>query len=133
MKITADTNMLVRVAVADDPGQSALAIATMREADLIAITLPSLCEFVWVLARLYKRETADIATAIRRLITSATVVADRPAVDAGLAVLEAGGDFADGVIAFEGRRLGGAVFTSFDIAAVKLILANGGEARLLSR
>ena len=133
MKITADTNMLVRVAVADDPGQSALAIATMREADLIAITLPSLCEFVWVLARLYKRETADIATAIRRLITSATVVADRPAVDAGLAVLEAGGDFADGVIAFEGRRLGGAVFTSFDVAAVKLILADGGEARLLSR
>jgi len=133
VKITADTNMLVRVAVADDPGQSALAIATMREADLIAITLPSLCEFVWVLARLYKRETADIATAIRRLITSATVVADRPAVDAGLAVLEAGGDFADGVIAFEGRRLGGAVFTSFDVAAVKLILADGGEARLLSR
>ena len=133
MKITADTNMLVRVAVADDPGQSALAIATMREAELIAITLPSLCEFVWVLARLYKRETADIATAIRRLITSATVVADRPAVDAGLAVLEAGGDFADGVIAFEGRRLGGAVFTSFDVAAVKLILADGGEARLLSR
>jgi hypothetical protein len=27
---------------------------------------------------------------------------DRPAVEAGLAVLEAGGDFADGVIAHEG-------------------------------
>jgi hypothetical protein len=56
---------------------------------------------------------------------------DRPAVDAGLALLEAGGDFADGVIAFEGRRLGGLVFTSFDAEAVRLIEANGGETRLL--
>jgi predicted nucleic-acid-binding protein len=133
VKITADANMLVRIALADDPDQTALAAATLREVELIAITLPSLCEFAWVLTRLYKREAADIAAAIRRLVTSAKVVADRPAVDAGLAVLEAGGDFADGIIAFEGRRLGGIVFTSFDAAAVKLIRANGGEARLLSR
>jgi len=57
---------------------------------------------------------------------------DRPAVDAGIAVLEAGGDFADGVIAFEGRRLGGVVFTSFDRTAVELIAATGGATHLLS-
>ena len=34
---------------------------------------------------------------------------DRPAVDAGLALFKAGGDFADGVIAFEGHRLGGSI------------------------
>jgi hypothetical protein len=49
------------------------------------------------------------------------------ACDAGLAILEAGGDFADGVIAFDGRRLGGAVFVSFDRRAVALIERSGGE------
>jgi hypothetical protein len=57
---------------------------------------------------------------------------DRPAVEAGLAVLAAGGDFADGVIAFDGRRLGGSVFTSFDRRAVELIAATGAETHLLS-
>jgi hypothetical protein len=37
---------------------------------------------------------------------------DRLVVDAGLAVFEAGGDFADGVIAFEGGRQGGSIFSS---------------------
>jgi len=45
---------------------------------------------------------------------------DRPAVDAGIAVLEAGGDFADDDIAFEGRRLGGVVFASLERTATEL-------------
>lgn len=40
------------------------------------------------------------------------------------------GDFADGVIAFEGRRAGGRVFTSLDKEAIDLIDEPGGEARL---
>ena len=47
-------------------------------------------------------------------------------------MLGAGGDFADGVIAFDGRRLGGTVFASFDRGATELIAANGGETRRLS-
>lgn len=132
MRIIADTNVLVRAAVADDPQQGELAADVLRDAELVAVTLPTLCEFVWVLARGYKRDAREIIEAIRRLVESATVRADRPAVDAGLAVLEAGGDFGDGVIAFEGRRLGGMVFTSFDRAATELIAATGGETKLLS-
>jgi predicted nucleic-acid-binding protein len=41
-----------------------------------------------------------------------------------------GGDFADGVIAFEGRRAGARVFTSFDKEAVDLVEVTGGEALL---
>jgi len=66
------------------------------------------------------------------LVDSATVRVDRRAVEAGLAVFEAGGDFAAGVIAFEGRRLGGSVFASFDRRAVELIAATGAQTRLLS-
>jgi hypothetical protein len=69
---------------------------------------------------------------LRKLAESASVAVDRPAVEAGLAILESGGDFADGIIAFEGRRARGRVLTSFDRDAVALIGATGGEARLLS-
>ncbi len=69
---------------------------------------------------------------MRKLAESESVSVDRPALEAGLSVLERGGDFADGVIAFEGRRAGGRIFTSFDRNAVELISATGGETRLLS-
>ena len=132
LRITADTNILIRAAVGDDPDQSRLAAEVLRGAEIVAVALPTLCEFVWVLARGYGVEAGAIETAIRRLVDSASVRADRPAVDAGLAVFEADGDFADGVIAFEGRRLGGSIFTSFDRRAVELIAATGAETRLLS-
>ncbi len=132
MRITADTNILVRAAVGDDPDQSRAAAEVLREAEIVAVTLPTLCEFVWVLARGYAVEGRAIATAIRRLVDSANVRVDRLAVDAGLAVFEAGGDFTDGVIAFEGRRLGGSIFTSFDRRAIELVAATGAESGLLS-
>ncbi|WP_330084405.1 type II toxin-antitoxin system VapC family toxin [Methylocystis iwaonis] len=131
MKITPDTNVLVRIAVGDDPRQQAAAVAILKDAQLIAVTLPTLCEFGWVLSRGYKRSRADIAEAIRTLIDIPIVVTDRSAAEAGLAMLESGGDFADGVIAFDGRRKGGDVFVSFDRKAVKTIEKARGEARLL--
>ena len=48
-----------------------------------------------------------------------------------MSVLDAGGDFADGVIAYEGSWLGGETFVSFDKAAVTLLTAQGQSARLL--
>jgi predicted nucleic-acid-binding protein len=60
------------------------------------------------------------------------VVVNRPATEAGLAMLEAGGDFADGVIAYEGSWLGADTFISFDKKAVRLIEAQGKSARLLA-
>ena len=57
------------------------------------------------------------------------VVVNRPAAEAGLALLDAGGDFADGAIAYEGNWLGAETFVSFDKKAVKLIEADGGSAR----
>jgi predicted nucleic-acid-binding protein len=132
MKLTADTNVLVRALTEDDPQQAAVAQAQLAAAEAVAITLPTLCELVWVLSRGYRISTLEIALAIKRLINSDSVLADRPAVDAGLAEFEAGGDFADGVIAFEGRRLGADEFVSFDVAAVRRMIARGEPARLLS-
>ena len=50
---------------------------------------------------------------------------------AGLSMLESNGDFADGVIAYEGSWLGGETFVSFDKQAVALLSAVGHHARLL--
>ena len=131
MNITADTHVLVRAIVGDDRRQSKIAQAQLAAADLIALPGPVLCELVWVLSRGYKYPPAQIAQTLRRLTDSASVAVNRPAVEAGLALLEAGGDFADGVIAFEGRWLNGEVFVSFDKTAVGLIESGGGKAQLL--
>ncbi len=89
-----------------------------------------LCELVWVLARGYKISFAEIAVAISRLVNAANVAVDRRAVAAGLAMLQAGGDFADGVIAHEGIGLGGDIFVSFDRRAVRALTAHGRAAQV---
>lgn len=132
MRVTADTNILVRAVVHDDARQAKAAASLLREAELIAVPLPCLCEFVWVLRRVYGLGQPDISAALRALLGAANVAVDRPAVDAGLAVFEAGGDFADGLIAHEGRWLGGEVFASFDRKAVALIADQGQQTRLLT-
>jgi predicted nucleic-acid-binding protein len=132
VKITVDTNVLVRAITGDDERQSRIAQARLANADLVALAIPVLCELVWVLSQGYKIASADIAETIRRLLAGANVVVNRPAADAGLALLEAGGDFADGVIAYEGNWLGAETFVSFDKKAVKLMDKQGKPARLLS-
>jgi predicted nucleic-acid-binding protein len=132
MKIAADTNVLVRAIAEDHKHQSRAAQTALKNAELVAIPMPSLCELVWVLSQGYKIPPHQIAEAIRRLMNSANVVVNRAAVEAGLAPLEMGGDFADGVIAYEGNWLGADTFVSFDKKAVRLLGARGGSARLLT-
>jgi predicted nucleic-acid-binding protein len=132
MKITADTNVLVRAITEDDPRQSKAAQSALKKADVVALAMPALCELAWVLSQGYKIPASQIAEAIRRLINGANVVVNRPAAEAGLALLDVGGDFADGVIGYEGNWLGADVFISFDRKAVKLMEAQGGSAQLLA-
>lgn len=131
MKIAVDTNVLVRAAVRDDVEQTDAATKLMARAKMVAIAVPSLCEFVWVLRSVYHFQSSDIAKAIRTLLAAENVEANRPATDAGLAVLDAGGDFADGVIAYEGKWLAAETFVSFDKKAVEMLTALGVSARAL--
>ena len=115
----------------DDRRQSECAQTELANADMVAIALPALCELVWVLSQGYKIPSANISDAIRRLIAGANVMVNRPAAEAGLSMLDAGGDFADGVIAYEGSWLGADTFVSFDKKAVKRLTTQGQSARLL--
>jgi predicted nucleic-acid-binding protein len=129
MRITADTNILVRAVVADDKKQAQAAARLLKEAELSCASLPVRVRFgsaprlpVW----------ADhISTALEALLSADNVAVNRPAVDAGLSVLKAGGDFADGLIAYEGDWLGGDTFVSFDKRTVSLLSHQGKQARLL--
>ena len=132
MKITVDTNVLVRAVVRDDAKQAQAAAKLLKEAELIAVSLPCLCEFVWVLRRVYNFGQHDISAALDALLDTSNVILNRPAVEAGLTVLNAGGDFADGLIAYEGSWLGGDTFVSFDKKAVSLLSKQGQQTKLLS-
>jgi predicted nucleic-acid-binding protein len=105
MRLTPDTNVLVRFVMGDDPGQTAAARRVLLGAESLVITVPVLCELVWVLRSVYRVPSPDVARAVRALVAPGNVATDQAAVSAGLALVDAGGDFADGAIAALGRSL----------------------------
>lgn len=125
MKITADTNILVRALTADDQVQSPLAMRTLSQATSVALPVVALAETVWVLNRAHKWKGPRIAAALRILLDDPRVQVDWPAVEAGLALLERGGDFADAVIEADGRRLGAETLVTFDEQATRLLVEAG--------
>lgn len=129
VRIIADTNLLVRMFVEDDARQTELAQWEFRRAETIIISLVALCEFARVLSRTYKVAPSRVATSIRGLLETGNVIVDRTSAEAGLSVLAASGDFADGVIAHEGLAMGGEVFVSFDRRALQAVRAQGRPAR----
>ena len=132
MKIVADTNVLLRFVLGDDSEQYALALDAMEQAEAVVVTNHALCEMAWVLRSRYGVTRENIVATISLLRETKNVVIDSTAVDYGLSVLAAGADFADGVIAYEGQRLGGNTFVSFDRKAITAINIQGQPAKLLA-
>ena len=102
MRIAVDTNVLVRYLTWDDEGQAIEATSAIE----VAIIVPTivLCELVWVLKRAYRCAGPEIIDILRRLIAIRAVEIERPAAEAGIAMLGRGGDFADGVVRYEADR-----------------------------
>lgn len=121
MRIAFDTNVLVRFLTCDDEDQAALATEAIEGAETVVLSTVVLCETVWVLRRAYRLGHREIAATLRELIDSRSVELDRPATEAGLALLERGGDFADGVILFDAERAKANRLVTFDQALVALV------------
>ena len=130
MKIAVDANVLLRFLVRDDPGQAEIARCELDRAERLLFPTAALLEVVWVLGRRYGLNKSDIASRLRALTEVENAEFDRPAIEAGLSVLEAGGDFADGVIARQARDLGADVLVTFDRKAVAHLTALGMATRL---
>lgn len=121
-----DTNILVRLLVADDPEQ------TERARELVAerctpespgfINSIVLAELVWVLSRAYGLSRAQIASAVEALLGGEDrMVEHHEAVRAGLDDYKAGrADFADAVIARINQAQGCEATATFDERAAKL-------------
>jgi len=131
MKMIADTNLLLRILLGDDPRQFKLALSAMENADAVVVTNHALCEMASVLRSRYGVWRAAIATTIRSLLDTKNIVLDSAAANAGLKTLDAGGDFADGVFAHQGAWLGGETFVSFDRKAVAALEKQGQKVKLL--
>lgn len=131
MKIIADTNVLLRFVLGDDLEQYEIALDAMEKSEAVAVTNHALCEMAWVLRSRYGVSRPAIAATIRALLETRNVVLDSATVNAGLTMLEAGADFAAGVINHEGRWLGGETFVSFDRKAVAALEKQGQKAKLL--
>ena len=95
-----DTNLLLRVYVADDPQHAErarrfIARHCARESPG-RINRATLCEFVWVLRRGYKYSRADIAKLVRQLLIAADLnIEDADGAHQALVHFEDGYDFAD--------------------------------------
>ena len=133
MKIIVDANVLLRAFVEDEPSEAEAARDLLTSAESIVVPIVAICETLWVLRRVYRQSKAQLAQTVVRLLQTEKIILDRPVVEAGLGFLEAGGDFADGVIAFEGRRLGGEAFVTFDRQAAKIMRGTKQDCVLLGR
>ena len=104
MRIAFDTNVLVRYLTWDDEGQASEAARAIEGAHAIVVPTIVLCELVWVLKRAYRYGGPEIIDILRRLAAIRAVEIERPAAEAGIAMLARGGDFADGIVRHEADR-----------------------------
>lgn len=127
MIIIADTNILVRLVTRDNELQFNAASNLLKKAEGIIIPTPVFCELEWVLSVSYKLKKAKVLEIINGFLTSKKVTAHEEEIEAGLQMMEKGGDFTDGVNAYTGRIMakGLAVFASFDKQAVRLLTEQG--------
>ena len=130
MRLAVDANLLLRLVLQDDETQARIAADELSRADRVVLPIVALCEFVWVLRKGYGLPREAIAASLRDVIETDSTVYDEAAVHAGLDVLEAGGDFADGVIAYLGEVQGAEMLVTFDRDAVKRLTGLDRPARL---
>ena len=114
MSLALDTNVLVRYLTWDDETQARASASVIEGGQIMTISNIVLCELAWVLKRAYRYNTNEIADAVRRIVTSRNVEADRVAAEAGLRMLDRGGDFADGIIEADAIRVKSRHVVTFD-------------------
>ena len=115
-----DTNVLVRLMVSDDRAQTDRARSFVTANAPCWINRVVMCETAWVLESAYSLGRRDIAGAFETLLETADFeIEDADAVRSGVRALQAGGDFADAVIAHTNRGRGCAGTATFDRRAAK--------------
>jgi predicted nucleic-acid-binding protein len=119
-----DTNILIRLAMQDDPVQCAKVdsfLAGLSGHDVAFVSLVTLIESVWVLEKRYGLPKGDLVRFLEGLLSAPELRLDRePAVREALERFKAHkADFADCLIERVSHSAGCAHTVTFDIAASK--------------
>ena len=113
----ADTNVLVRLLTGDDPGQAAQA-RRLFETEAVFVPKTVMLETEWVLRRLYRKDKADVTSALEKLAALPSVrCEDEASVLQALAWSRQGLDFADALHLASSRTAGR--FATFDRALIR--------------
>jgi len=110
----ADTNVLVRALVHDEgaAGQCAAAQGWLASLDAVYVPQAVQLELVWVLDRAFRFSRAEIVAALSQIADHVAISLQSPdAFLSGLDCLRDGGDFDDGVIAYEATCVGAELVT----------------------
>jgi predicted nucleic-acid-binding protein len=120
--IAVDTNVLVRLIVADDPKQAALARNLIEEAigegTACYLSTPVLCELEWVLVSSYRVSRTEIAAVVERLLENSVFTFDDRNIllQALAAYRQSRAGFADHLIGAKAQAFGAATTWTFDRA-----------------
>ncbi|HEX5715839.1 MAG TPA: type II toxin-antitoxin system VapC family toxin, partial [Thermoanaerobaculia bacterium] len=115
-----DTNILIRLLVRDDPGQTALAERLLQEAadngEPCFISDPVLCEVEWVLESNYRAKRGDVLAAVQELLAGDLFVfEDREILrEAIVRYQESKADFSDCLIGAKARARGARTTYTFE-------------------
>ena len=119
--IIIDTNILVRYALKDDERQSLIAHHYINNAEYrCIIPIQVFCELDWVLRKKVKAQRSDVVSFFENLSHRSNVSLDKEPFDVGMYFLKNGGDFADGVIAYQTQVHDDAKWLTFDKTAQKI-------------
>lgn len=110
-----DTNVLVRYLLNDDIHQNAIACQYLDNKEIeCVIPMMVFCEIDWLLRKKVKIPRMEIVEFFERLIKKPNIVFDKQALEIGLYFLKKGGDFADGLIAYQTMGYDNATLLTFD-------------------
>lgn len=116
-----DTNVLMRYLLKDDELQyQAVAPYFLSNTHILVIPIHVLCETVWLLTKSMKLKKELVLGIIISLIELENVLVDKTLVQAGIEFMKLGGDFADGIIAYETNKYDNAYLLTFDKKAQKI-------------
>ncbi|MEP7009593.1 MAG: type II toxin-antitoxin system VapC family toxin [Acidobacteriota bacterium] len=123
--IALDTNILIRLLVRDDPGQTALAERLLQESsdagEPCYISDPVLCEVEWVLESSYRAKRGDILAAMQELLAGELFVfEDREILHQAIDNYQDGkADFSDCLIGAKARGRGARTTYTFERVLTK--------------
>jgi len=116
-----DTNVLVRLITRDDPRQVGSADAFIAKGAWVSVL--ALTEAIWILAAVYRRNAAGIATAVDMLLNhEQLVIQDSDAVAAALDLFRSRSSigFSDCMMLQAARKAGHLPLGTFDRALAKI-------------